>query len=104
MFDMNEVNDGKVLAIVGYLFSFLFFLPLLKKPKSAYGVFHANHQLVMLILSVASSILSFIPILGIIVTTVVWVFNIICMILGIMSALKGVVKPLPLIGKIKILK
>ena len=65
--------------------------------------FHLNQGLILAIAGVVASILSYIPviwILGSIISVVCLVFAI----LGIISAVKGEEKPLPVIGNIKILK
>ena len=91
----DDVTKNKGMAIVAY---FIFFLPLLTDAKnSQFAMFHANQGLLLLI---ASIILWFIPIIGWIVNIVVLIF----WIMGIVGAAQGKMKPLPLIGGIKILR
>ncbi len=105
LFDAEEVNKGKVIAILMYIFQILFFLPLVSPDlKTEYTMHHANNALLLLILSVASGIVNVIPILGLLVSLVAGIFGFICFILGIISAVKGTKAELPLIGQIKILK
>lgn len=101
--DTADVEKNKVIAALAYI---IFFIPLLAAKDSPFAMFHANQGLVLLLLSVAVSVLgSVIPILGWFVILplgglAVFVFAI----LGIVNALNGQMKPLPLIGGIKILK
>lgn len=107
LFPTDEVEGGKLLAILGYLFSFLFFLPLVVSgKKTSYGMFHANQQLMLFIVGLGSTIVKQlkIPLLSGLVSTVASIFCFVVCIMGIVSAYKGTQKPLPLIGKVTILK
>lgn len=48
-FDTQDAQDAKIWSILAY-FGILFFLPLVGVPNSAYGKFHANQGLILLIL------------------------------------------------------
>ena len=65
--------------------------------------FHLNQGLVLVIASVVASILSYIPVIWIL-GTIISIVSLVFAILGIISAVKGEEKPLPIIGNIKILK
>ena len=89
----------------------LFFLPLVGVPNSAYGKFHANQGLILLIfdivLSVASwlvqAVLGIIPIIGGILSGLVQLAVSVCVIalfvFGMVQAAQGKAKTLPVIGK-----
>ena len=70
-FDTQDAQDAKIWSVLAY-FGILFFLPLVAVPNSAYGKFHANQGLILLIfyvtLTVASwlvqAVLGIIPIIG----------------------------------------
>jgi len=98
-FPKEEVEAGKIVAILGYIIPILFFLPLVSGEKTAYGTFHANQALILFIAWIISSILT-IAIIGLVLYIACFVF----MILGIVSACNGSKKPLPGIGAIKIIK
>jgi len=104
MFDPNEVNNGKVIAILAYIFPILFFLPLLQTPKTSYGMFHANQQLILLIAGFVGAAINIIPILGQIASFAIGVVTFVFAIMGIISAVQGTNKPLPIIGQFVILK
>lgn len=112
-FDSKDVEKNKVLAIVGYIFPILFFIPLVTEAKdSIYAKFHSNQQLILLIfgfaggigLTIISSILAFIPVLGPIVgmlmLPVFWLACLALVIIGIINAANGARKKLPVIGGI----
>ena len=64
---------------------------------------HANNGLLITIFGAALATISWIPILGWLVSGVCYIFAFVCMIIGIVHACKGEKKPLPLIGKYTIL-
>lgn len=111
-FDSKEVEKNKVLAIVGYIFPILFFIPLVTEAKnSAYAKFHSNQQLILLIfgfaggiaMTIVTIILAFVPVLSMLMGLVVPVFWLACLVLaimGILNAINGGTKKLPVIGGI----
>ena len=113
-FDANDVAQNKVMGILAYIW-ILFLVPIFAAKNSPYARFHANQGLVLFIIQTAygivygilSFILAFIPIIGWIAILLLGLVNIVFfvfMILGIINACSGEVKPLPLIGGITILK
>jgi len=113
MGDAQDVAANKTMGILAYL---IFFLPLIACPQSPFGKFHANQGLLVLILSVGGSIvlgilqaivLAIFWVLGILFTLIWIVFPILILVLvimGMVSASKGEMKPLPIIGKFTIIK
>ena len=94
--DPADIEQNKVFAILSY-FWILWLIPLLAAKESKFARFHANQGLVLFI---ASIICGIVPILGWLLSIVVLVFAI----MGIVSAVQGQAKDLPLIGKIKLIK
>jgi len=100
---MSASDVKKILAIIGYIVPILFFLPLvmdnLKNDASA--KFHANQQLNLLlywiICNVATGVLAF-AIIGIFLAPLVMLGGLALMIIGVINAAKGAMKPLPIIG------
>lgn len=107
----DDIEKNKVIAALAYL-GILFFLPLVAAPESKYGRYHANQGLLLLITAVAGGIV--LAILSAILTAISWhlffigsllytVFYIgitVLVILGIVNAVGGKAKPLPVIGKL----
>lgn len=98
----EDIEKNKVMAGLAY---FLFFLPLVACPESPFGRYHANQGLLLLIVGVGGSIiLGIIPIIGWILLPFFYIAVTVFAILGLINGLKGIVKPLPLIGKFEIIK
>lgn len=100
-------NNSKLFAVISYIW-ILCIVTILCAKDDAFARYHANQGLVLLILNVvvgvAGFILAFIPIIGAIVS---WILSIAClvlMIIGIVNAVKGEMKPLPFIGGIQLIK
>ncbi len=74
-------------------------------PESRFGKFHANQSLLLLItwlvIVVASSIL---PVVGIVLATLGFIFVLLLFVMGIMNAVNGKAERLPLIGGYDIIK
>ena len=107
----DDLVQKKVICAISYLFGILFFLPLAVYPNDDFAKFHANQSLVILLTAVIGGvvfgILSIIPVVGIVFTVLVYVFEVLILvlcILGIVSAAKLEKKELPVLGKIKIIK
>jgi uncharacterized membrane protein len=103
----SDVDKNKALAIIGYIIPILFFVPLVSDAKnSPYAKFHANQQLNLLLFwvigYVASAILMFV-LIGFLLYFLVMIGGIIFMIMGIINAAKGEMKPLPMIGGFKLI-
>ncbi|MBQ5896910.1 MAG: DUF4870 domain-containing protein [Oscillospiraceae bacterium] len=101
------MEGNKLLAAISYI-GILFLVPLLAAKDDAFARYHANQGLVLFIANIAAAIagfiLGFIPVIGIIVAWIIRIALFVLMILGIIKALKGEMKPLPLIGGIEIIK
>lgn len=99
-----DIEENKGICVLCYL-GLLLLIPLLTKPNSGYVKYHSNQGLVLLIMSIAIGILSLIPYLGwFIIAPVGYIFSLVCIIMGIINAVGGVMKPLPLIGNISLIK
>ncbi len=102
LFSAEDVEKNKVISALAYI---LFFLPLVVCPESSFGKFHANQGLLLLIVGIVGNIvLGIIPLIGWIIlplfALVVFIFGI----MGIIGALNGKAKELPVIGKYRIIK
>lgn len=115
-FSPEDIEDAKAISGISYLW-ILFFLPLVAKPNSQFGKFHANQALLILfadiiisfVVGVAASIINFVTfgflgfLTGILVGAVNLVFFII-IIACLLTAISGKAYELPFIGGIKIIK
>jgi uncharacterized membrane protein len=105
----QDLSEHRTFAILGYILPFLFFIPLLdEKTKNVpYVRFHANQQLILLIIWAGVYLLSG-SFYGFgLFYTLVQILNIaliVLMIIGAINAYKNEMKELPFVGQFKILK
>lgn len=112
----SDAQQNKVMGILAYL-SWLVIVPWIAAKESPFARYHTNQGPVLAIVEIAWWILSailtaiataayslgFLAVIGVIS----WILGIVFLvfsILGIVNAAKGEMKPLPIIGGIKILK
>lgn len=100
-FDKDDIEKNKAMGLLAYI---LFFIPLLAAKDSPFARYHANQGLVLFICGLISSVLWVIPILGWIVAPILSIVITVLAVIGIINALNGKAKELPIIGKYKILK
>jgi uncharacterized membrane protein len=88
-------NTG--MAVVAYL---LFFVPLLTDAKNdPFVKFHVKQAIILLIGWLVSVIIGQVPVLGWTISFVMGVGILILLLMGIINALNGEEKPLPIIGQ-----
>ena len=110
--DIKDAQDNKVMAVLAYI---IFLIPLLAAKESKFARYHTNQGLVLAIAAVAYGIVY--SILSAIVLAISWrlyliisilgwvsVFFAVLSVIGIINAVNGRMKPLPIIGGIQILK
>ena len=111
----DDVSQNKVMAVLAYI-GILFLIPLLAAKDSPYARFHTNQGLVLFLCEAVLGVV--VAILTGILTVVFWplatvisaLYGIVSlvffifMIMGIVNAVQGQQKELPLIGKFRILK
>ena len=104
-------QQKKLVAALSYVFGILFFLPLVMYPDDEFAKFHANQGLAVLLTAIIGEavfgVLSIIPVLKVVFGILCGVFGaliLILCILGVVNAVNGEKKELPLIGKIRLLK
>ena len=110
--DSVDNSDHKLFAILGYILPFLFFLPLLneKSKHNVFARFHANQQLILLILGVGIHFVVtpfLIVSLGFgayLFTSLLNLALLVLVILGVINAAQEEAKELPLIGGFRVLK
>ncbi len=95
---VKDIEENKAISALAYL-GLLVLVPLLAKKESPYAQFHAKQGLVLLIAWIAIWIVAIIPILGWIISIVGSIVLLVFTIMGLINALSGQMKELPLIGK-----
>lgn len=93
----NDGSNDRTMAIIAYI---LFFVPLIAvKNRSAYLNFHVNQGLILLIVAIVGNvILSFLGWRFMMFINIWDLLMVVLAILGILSASKNEMKPLPVIG------
>jgi len=86
-------TDPKTVAIISYITLIGWIIALvLNKPKSEFASFHIRQVLGIFLLGI---VLSIIPIVGFIA----WIIPFVLWILGLISAIQGEKKPVPVVGE-----
>ncbi|MGN0443950.1 MAG: zinc-ribbon domain-containing protein [Acutalibacteraceae bacterium] len=101
-FTQDDIENNKVISLFSYI-GILFLVPLLAAKDSKYARFHVNQGLVLFLANTVLGVAAVIP-FGRIVSAAGYVFTVVCAVIGIINALQGNAKELPLIGKFRILK
>lgn len=104
IFAEEDIRANKTIAGLAYL---IFFLPMVLRPHSAFGRFHANQALLLFVISLGNvflrMFLSFAPTLGNVVFAIICIVCVVFAILGMLSAFIGKASKLPLIGGLRLL-
>ncbi len=95
--------DKKATGIVAYITWIGLLIAFLAGDKEG-AKFHLNQSLVIWIGGVITGIIGYIPIIGWIISPILWIFLFVCAIIGIIGAVKEEEKEVPLIGGIKLLQ
>ncbi len=103
--NIEDIDNLKVIAAIAYV-GILFFVPMITHPKSEFAMFHANQGLLLLLAGiVVGTVGSIIPILGwFIIAPIGGIFTLVLFIMGLVGALQGSMKRLPLIGNFDLIK
>ena len=97
----EDIEKNKVVAAIAYA---IFFVPLLVDKDSEFGKFHANQGLLLLIVSLVGNAVLTISIVGILLVPVLNIILLVLFIMGVVNAINGQAKELPVIGKYSLLK
>ncbi len=97
-----DVAKNKGIAIAAYI---IFFLPLLAAKDSPFARYHANQGLILVLFSVVVNALGWlVPVLGwFVIGPIGNLLVFLLFILGVINAAQGRMKPLPLIGGIRLI-
>lgn len=98
-FDPKEIETQKLLGILTTIFPFLFFLPFISYKDSLLAKKISNNSFVLLIALVAvgivSSIISHIPLIGWLISKVLWLAYFALVVIIIMDSANNKVRTLP---------
>ncbi|MBQ9078762.1 MAG: hypothetical protein IJY29_04215 [Ruminococcus sp.] len=103
-FNQADVQKNKIIIAVCYVFSFLFFVPLLIDGSSSYCRFHANQQLTLficeIILGIVLGIIGLIPVLGAIIGVLVGICMLALVIALAYGGYNGMAVRIPFVGNL----
>ncbi|HTJ00261.1 MAG TPA: DUF4870 domain-containing protein [Dongiaceae bacterium] len=93
-------NEDRTIAIVSYLtlLGFIVALVLHSNKKTQLGAYHLRQMLGFFITGLCMPILMFIPILGWIAFPIVGICLFVFWIMGLIAAINGQMKPMPVVG------
>lgn len=95
-YPMEDVEEGKLFAILGYIIPFIFLVPLIQKDNH-FALFHAKQVLLLCLAGVALMVVSMVPIVGCF-TMVLFLPLFAWVIMGLVFAIQGQYRPLLFIG------
>ena len=101
-FDPEDARSNKLMAALAYL-GVLVLIPLFAAKDSKFARFHVNQGLILFICGIVSYFIGLVDSLAVLS----WILNIcifILAVIGIINAVKGQAKELPLIGKYRIIQ
>lgn len=101
----KAVEEGEPFAFLGVFFTVVgFILVLFLKRENKYAMYYAKQGLVLFFGYIAawliSLIFSFIPFIGKIISTVLWILLLVLWITGLIYSLSGKEKEIPIVGEI----
>ena len=107
--DKQEAEEGKIMAVFAYI---IFLIPLLAAGDNQFARYHTNQGLLLflawLILTFVGGIIGLVPIIGWILSTILFSAAPLAFvglaIYGILNVVQLEAKPLPLIGGITLIK
>ncbi|MBK7249797.1 MAG: hypothetical protein IPI06_02520 [Gammaproteobacteria bacterium] len=93
-------SEDKTIAILAYItvIGFIAAIIMHGNNKTALGAFHLRQTLGFFIMSLGMIILGMIPILGWIAMPFFAIFMLVCWVIGLIGAINGQLKPMPLVG------
>ena len=97
----KTVEEGKTMAIISYItvIGLIVAFVMNNDKKNTYATYHIRQSLGLGLLAIAFAVLDFIPYIG-------WIFGLgfilifVLWILGLINAVNGEEKPLPIVGKL----
>lgn len=94
------IEDGKTIAIISYItiFGLLIAFVMNNDKKNPFAAYHLRQSLGLGVTGLALSVINVIPILGWLISILGGIILIILWVIGLMGALNGKKKPVPVLG------
>lgn len=97
--DSDYIEKGRGIAWLSYL-GLLVIIPILLQKDNPYTKYHIKQGVALLIVSVIWNVVWMVPFIGFVLGYIGWIVLIVFTVIGIINALSGKEKPLPLIDGI----
>lgn len=99
--NLTEINQGKTVAIVSYLtlVGLVVAFMMNNSQPTSLGRFHIRQSIGITVVAIALGGLSFIPGIGGLLSKIVGVTVLVALVLGVLAALNGQEKVLPVVGQ-----
>ncbi|MGI9544301.1 MAG: DUF4870 domain-containing protein [Cyclobacteriaceae bacterium] len=99
--EQSGTTEDKTVGIVAYLWwiGLLIAFIMNQNKKSEFGSYHIRQGLGLTIAGIASGLVWVIPILGWIIGFIAWIFLIVLWVMGLINAINGKMKPVPVLGE-----
>lgn len=96
----NTVEEGKTTAIIAYItiIGLIIAFVMNNEKKNSFAAFHIRQCLGIALTGLALGVINIIPILGWLISIFGSLFILVLWIMGLVSALNGQTKPVPLLG------
>ena len=97
---LSTSPEDKTVAIISYLtfIGFIVAVILHSNNKTTIGTYHLRQALNLLLSGVALGIVGVVPVIGWIAMPIIAIGLLVLWVLGLISAIKGEMKPIPLLG------
>ncbi|MBQ2848707.1 MAG: zinc-ribbon domain-containing protein [Clostridia bacterium] len=98
----DDITKNKSMAVLAYL-GLLFLVPLLAAKESPFARYHTNQGILLFIVQTIGVAATQIPYAGWAAGALINVFTTALLVIGVLNAIKGEAKELPIIGKFRII-
>lgn len=97
----NSIEEGKTMAIIAYItiFGLLIAFIMNNDKKNSFTAYHLRQSLGLGATGLALSVINIIPILGWLISILGSLFLIVLWVIGLMGAINGQEKPVPVLGE-----
>lgn len=95
------VSEDRTVAILSYitLIGFIVAIVMHSSKKTKLGAYHLRQMLGLVLGGLVGGVLAAIPFIGWILFPVIWIILIVLWVIGLLAAVNGQIKPVPLLGE-----
>ena len=104
MFTAEDSSRTRLLSALCYLNFIFIIIALLLEPDSKFLRYHINQSIVLYIFTMIAALTAIVPFIGWITATVGSIMAIVFTVMGIIRAMNGEAKDLPIVGKYSVVK